>query len=139
MESSGYPEHFLAELFRFAVLLTADEAAASQAVANSFADTSGHFAQLRTDQNRQTWLVGKVRELCLVAQKAGPAADGCAPEVARQFHGLPEPTRSAAALFYLDLMSTEEIAHVLSMSLEELSEHLSKARTVLRQSPAISQ
>ena len=53
--------------------------------------------------------------------------------LAQRFHALPEPERSALALFYLDIFSVAEIAELLKMSLETLAETLGAARGLLAQ------
>lgn len=141
VEPLDLPENFIGELYRFAVLMTADHAIAARALMETFAEAPGELAQFRHDRNRETWLVSKVRDRCLRGAKM-PAdraeADGAVPEIARQFHLMSEPARSAAALFYLDLLSAEEIAQLLSLSLEEFSDGLTRARGVLRQSTAMA-
>jgi DNA-directed RNA polymerase specialized sigma24 family protein len=52
--------------------------------------------------------------------------------VAQRFRQLPEPERSALALFYLDLFPPPEIAQLLRVDLEELGEILSRGRSELR-------
>ncbi len=54
--------------------------------------------------------------------------------LAQRFHGLPEPERSALALFYLDFFTVAEIAELLKMTLETLAETLGAARGLLAQS-----
>jgi DNA-directed RNA polymerase specialized sigma24 family protein len=47
---------------------------------------------------------------------------------------LPEPERSALGLFYLDLFSVEEIAELLKMDIDVLSDTLGAARDLLQKS-----
>ncbi len=54
--------------------------------------------------------------------------------LARHFHGLPEPERSALALFYLDSFTPEQIAQLLGMNLDKLAGTLAQARTLLKRS-----
>jgi len=49
------------------------------------------------------------------------------------FSELPEPQRSALALFYTDLFPYAEIASMLKLSVEELADVLGKARLALAQ------
>ena len=55
--------------------------------------------------------------------------------LAQRFHHLPEPERSALALFYLDLFDTTEIAQIVNLSLEQLADTLSRARLLLKDEP----
>jgi DNA-directed RNA polymerase specialized sigma24 family protein len=54
--------------------------------------------------------------------------------LAQRFHQLPEPERSALALFYLEFFTTEEIAQLLKMDAELLSSTLGAARELLQTS-----
>ena len=54
--------------------------------------------------------------------------------LAQRFHLLPEPGRSALALFYLNLFSTEKIADLLEMPIEKLAGTLGRARALLQES-----
>ena len=51
--------------------------------------------------------------------------------VAQRFSTLPEPERSALALFYLELFEPAEIARLLKLPLEELAAALGRGRTLL--------
>ena len=51
--------------------------------------------------------------------------------LAQSFHSLPEPERSALAMFYLELFDVEQIAQVLGLALEELSPVLDRGRRQL--------
>jgi DNA-directed RNA polymerase specialized sigma24 family protein len=54
--------------------------------------------------------------------------------LAQRFHLLPEPERSALALFYLEFFTVEEIARLLKMDVDVLSDTLAAARQLLQQS-----
>jgi len=60
--------------------------------------------------------------------------------LARHFHTLPEPGRSALALFYVDLFTPGEIAGFLKLELEQLADTLAAARERLQEvlRPALS-
>lgn len=107
------------------------------------------LAEFRNDTNRQAWLVQRIRERCL-RENAGnehavprllrtERAPGARPEVlsieafivAQRFSMLPEPERSALALFYVDLFQPEEIAKLLKMNIETLGATLARARSML--------
>ena len=110
------------------------------------------LAEFRSDTNRQAWLVQRIRERCL-RENAGneqavprllrtEAESGGRPEVvkieafivAQRFSLLPEPERSALALFYVDLFQPEEIAKLLKMNIEQLGATLGRARALLAES-----
>ena len=137
METSSSPDRIISELYRFAILLTADHALAGSALIEVLSDATGRLAEIRTDKARTLWLVGRVRECCL--RSAGPAGeqDGEVPGIARHFHSMAEPGRSAAALFYLDLLAVEDVAQLLGMSLEQLSSSMAGTRGVLWGSGAV--
>ena len=104
------------------------------------------------ETSRQAWLATHIRERCLENNKAAPptaprllrADSDTGVEVlkieayllAQRFHLLPEPERSALALFYLDLFSAEEIAELLSMDIHALSDTLAAGRDLLRKTLA---
>jgi DNA-directed RNA polymerase specialized sigma24 family protein len=110
------------------------------------------FAQFRNETSRQAWLVARIREKCLKNNEStAPAAprlvrdDSDAVEkpavlkieaflLAQRFHLLPEPERSALALFYLDFFTVEQIAELLKMEVEGLSDTLGAARQLLQES-----
>ena len=151
MQTAIFPSATLAEFYRFALLLTGRSAAAERVIAETLSEVEMQLDQIRTEANRQAWLAQRIRERCLKNNADNPApvvprllrtepAPGAPPEVlgieayilAEHFHCLPEPGRSALALFYLDLFSPEEIAKLLKMSLEELGAALAEARAALQ-------
>lgn len=107
------------------------------------------LAEFRNDRNRQAWLVQRIRERCLREnagnEQAAPRLLRTEPEpgdrpvvlnieafiVAQRFSMLPEPERSALALFYLDLFQPVEIAKLLKMNIETLGATLGRARALL--------
>lgn len=140
----------LAELYRFALLLTGHAKTAEQVLGETLAATEAHLDQVRSETGRQAWLVQAIRERCLKNNEAPPAAAprllrtdapaGTAPAVlpieafllAQRFHALPEPERSALAIFYLDFFTITQIAELLKMDLETLADTLTAGRTLLR-------
>ena len=139
----------LAEFYRFALLLTGATGTAEQVLADTLAEVDAHIGQVRRESGRQAWLVQRIRERCLKNDESAPPAPPClaldeAPSggeppvleieaflLAQRFHTLPEPERSALALFYLDFFTIAEIAGLLKMSEETLSETLAAARRLL--------
>ena len=55
-----------------------------------------------------------------------------------QISTLPEPERSALALFYAARLTTREIASLLKISIEEFSDRLESAREHLRKTGSLS-
>lgn len=134
----------LAEFFRFALLLTGRASTAEHLLAATLAEGEAHVGQVRRASGRKAWMVQRIRERCLNNHESAPPAATPEPAsapplvltgepslLARRFHSLPEPERSALALFYLDFFTAEEIAEVLKMSVETLSETLAAARRLL--------
>ncbi len=141
MQTAIFPSATLAEFYRFALLLTGHQAAAELVITETLAETGGRLEEIRTETNRQAWLAQRLRERCLKANAtpstlASPEPDGAGIEaemMARHFHRLPEPGRSALALFYLELFAPEEIAQLLKMTLEELGATLAETRARLQE------
>jgi DNA-directed RNA polymerase specialized sigma24 family protein len=52
--------------------------------------------------------------------------------MAQRFHRLPEPERTALALFYLELFELEEIAQLLKLDEEQLAATVGRARELLQ-------
>lgn len=121
-------------------------------MAETLADAESQLAQLRNETSRLAWLATHIRERCLKNNASAPPAaprllrddgeDLAKPEIleieafllAQRFYVLPEPERSALALFYLEFFNAEEIAELLKMDVDTLSETLSDARGLLQQS-----
>lgn len=119
-------------------------------MAETLTEVESQLSQFRNETSRQAWLARHIRERCLENNKTAPPAaprllrddtdTGTRPEVlqieafllAQRFHTLPEPERSALALFYLDLFKPEEIAELLNMDMHVLSDTLGAARDLLR-------
>lgn len=126
----------IAQLYRFAVLLTGDAVAAERALLAVCTECAPHVEAFRTASNGMAFVISKLRARC--GKKPDPPV-GEPPEkisVAGQFHTLPEPGRSALALFYLDIFPSHEIAAMLHMSLEEFSAILVETRERLRALPS---
>jgi len=138
----------LEAIYRFALLLTGDAQTASEAVLDILRDAAGHASQFRNDKHRNACLAMKVRELCLKREQAAaaPRAGGAPGRVsqpvglsrngaplATRFHLMPEPQRSALALFYLDLFPPNELAQLFRMKPDGLADALSAGRDFLRE------
>lgn len=144
------PSATLAEFYRFALLLTGNIATAERVMAETLAEGEKQIGDMRDEMGRQAWMAAHLRNRCihdhhvipetprLVRQEVDP---GETPEVlqieafivAQRFHTLPEPERSALALFYLNLFTPEEIGRLLGMRLELLADTLTRGRSLLRE------
>ena len=152
LQTALFPSATLAEFYRFAVLLTGNAKSAEQVMAETMAEIEGQLSQFRNETSRRAWLATHIRERCLKNNAAAaPAAPrlvrddsetGERPAVlkieafllAQRFHMLPEPERSALALFYLEFFTIEEIAELLKMDTPLLSDTLGAARELLQES-----
>ena len=152
LHTTLFPSAALAEFYRFALLLTGNAKSAEQVMAETLSDAETQVAQFRSDTSRHAWLATRIRERCLKNNASAPPAaprllreDAALDEkpavlkieaflLAQRFHLLPEPERSALALFYLDFFTIEEIARLLKMEPELFSETLGAARVLLQQS-----
>lgn len=152
LQTALFPSSKLAEFYRFALLLTGNAKSAEQVMADTLTEVEAQLAQFRNETSRQAWLATHIRERCLENNKIAPptaprlmrddSEGGAKPEVleieaflvAQRFHLLPEPERSALGLFYLDLFTVEEIAELLKMDLDTLSETLGAGRELLQKS-----
>ena len=147
MQSAPIPKAALAEFYRLALLLTGNIKTAEQVMAETLRDVEEQLAELRHEASRQAWLASRIRQQCLRENAGGgqPAprllrteeGDGILPIeafiVAQHVSTLPEPERSALALFYTDLFTADEIAKVLKVDIEELATLLSRARLRLNE------
>jgi DNA-directed RNA polymerase specialized sigma24 family protein len=149
LQTALLPNATLSEFYRFALLLTGDLKIAEQVMAETLHEVEGRLGELRHDSHRHTWLATHIRQRCLrdnsgnmqeiprllrdelSEKESGEVLEIEAFIVAQRFSTLQEPERSALALFYLDLFTSEEIAKVLKMELEELSEILARGRGLL--------
>ena len=152
MDTALFPKNTLAEFYRFALLLTGNAKAAEKVMAETLADVEQHLEQVRNEKSRQAWLATRIRERCLKnhsrdstpAQRLDRSGEdaGAKPEIlqiegfllAQHFHALPEPERSALALFYLEFFTVPEIAELLKLDADRLSDTLGHARELLHAS-----
>ena len=149
MQTATFTSATLAEFYRFALLLTGSLRTAEQIMAETLHEAEARLAELRSDTSRQAWLAQRIRERCLrenaMNEQAVPRLlraeleEGKKREVlqieafivAQRFSTLPEPERSALALFYVDLFEPQEIAKLLKMNIEDLGAALGHARALL--------
>ncbi len=136
-------------IYRFALLLTGDPDTASDAVLETLRAGPGHASQFRSDAHRNAWIAMRVRDLCLKKERAAAkgATKGASTSASTGAHAqgdgaaaafslMPEPQRSALALFYLDLVPASDLANLFRMKPEGLSDALAGGRDFLRAHPA---
>lgn len=143
----------IAEFYRLALLLAGDVYSAQQLLATCLSEAEAKLDQLRSPERRRYWLAMRMRQRCmeqaggmeplpaaprLLREKGGSDVESAeilgieAYILAQRFHHLPEPERSALALFYLDLFDTGEIAQIVSLTIEDLADTLNRARLLLK-------
>lgn len=148
MQTALFPSATLAEFYRFALLLTGSLQTAEKVLADALTESEGELLQMRNEKSRQAWFAMRLRERCAAAAViAEPAPrlvrdheEGTNAELleieaylmAQRFHRLPEPERTALALFYLDLFAVEDIGKLLKLEEEELAATVGRARAHLR-------
>lgn len=132
----------LSKLYRFALLLAGDPPSAESNLARIFQEFSSQIDQFRTEKHRTAFLVAKIREQSAAKALATPppheesSATAASPAEAagaiRCFRLLGEPSRSAMALFYLNLFPVSELASLFNVDLEELGGLLRSGREQLK-------
>lgn len=121
---------FLNEAWKFALVLTGREAAATALVSSALATVSKR-ADLH-EATRTKRVLFSI--LCREGAKAPVVAE---PETAAEqslfvLHQLPEPSRQALALLYLGVYCGEPLADLLELSEARLARSLDEARTRLK-------
>lgn len=151
LSSNQFNNETVVALYRFAFLLEGDGGTAEQTLVNALTQCAPQIEQIRNEKHRIVFMVRKLRERCLKGA-GGEKSPGGNPETpgergvrevlegdsfARPFSAMPEPERSALALFYIDLFPVREIASLLGMSFDDLSEALESGRDFLRRSGVV--
>jgi len=145
LQTAALPNVTLAEFYRFALLLTGNIKTAEQIMADTLSEVESQLSEFRHEANRQAWLASRIRQRCLRENSGGgtPAPRLLRDEesggilkieafiVAQHVSTLPEPHRSALALFYLEIFTPEEIAKLLKVSIDDLAGLLAHARQLL--------
>jgi DNA-directed RNA polymerase specialized sigma24 family protein len=145
------PNDSLAEFYRFALLLTGNADVAAKVLAETLQEVESQLAELRHENSRLFRLASGIRQRCLRDNTCNTLAvprllrgdefeGGRRPLLeiegfilAQRFSTLPEPERSALALFYVDLFTNEEIAKLLKMTEDDLSYLVTRGRGFLDQ------
>ena len=148
LQTALFPSAILAEFYRFALLLTGSIQTAERVLADALIECEAQLLQMRNEKSRQAWFTTRLRERSAAAAAiADPAprllrepGEGTSGELleieaylmAQRFHRLPEPERTALALFYLELFEVEEIAKLLKLDEEHLAAAVGRARALLQ-------
>jgi DNA-directed RNA polymerase specialized sigma24 family protein len=147
LQTPLFPSATLAEFYRFALLLTGSIQTAERVLADALTECETQLVQMRNEKSRQAWFTARLRERCAAAEVIEPAPrllreeeGGMGGELleieaylmAQRFHRLPEPERTALALFYLDAFELEEIAKLLKLDEEELAAAVGRGRQLLQ-------
>lgn len=155
-EFSSLVEAHYAGLFRFAVSLARDEAAAADLTQQTFLKWARHGDQLRDRTKAKTWLFTTLhREFLATRRKVREQADESeldsipAPRIevgnkidakaaVAALSDLDETYRAPVAMFYLEDLSYAEIAESLDIPIGTVMSRLSRGRERLRKilSPA---
>jgi DNA-directed RNA polymerase specialized sigma24 family protein len=130
------PPTLLTELHRLACLLRGDAATAGEDLAAVIVGAGRELAQLRNDKAALALLVSKLRARIPAAPEVAGTEEDDMALFLRRFSALPEPGRTALALFYLDLFPIDEIAGVMGMELDDLAALIGTGRAALRESGA---
>lgn len=141
-----FPEETLNKFYRFALLVTGEAHAAEQLLAESLAEVEMRIGHLRSEHRRRAWLLRRLRQRVAAMETARPPTprllrgeESAGPVVleieayilAQHFAALPEPERSALAMFYLKLFPMRELPELLELDLEDLAVALDRARQKL--------
>jgi DNA-directed RNA polymerase specialized sigma24 family protein len=121
---------FLSEAWKFALVLTGREAAATSLVSSTLAVVAKRADLHEKERTTRVFF-------SLLRRAATPPAAPLPPETDAErrlffLHQLPGPAREAISLLYLGAFSGEHLAELLGQSKAELARHLLDARTALR-------
>jgi hypothetical protein len=140
LDFSEIPTETLTRWYRLALLLTGRRATAEAVLLATFSEVSSLFDQIRGEKSQHEAFVRRLRNRCveLTSPEHGNG-EADVPSFAHNVAAMPEPTRSAMALFYLKLLTPSEIAVFLNTSLEEVADLLAHGRAVLQDIEAFSE
>ena len=139
------------EWYRLALLLTGVPDVAKVILQDAATAAADHLAQLRSTNAREAWLVRLIRERAIKWQNSrmdavppfrDQCSEGCSPEtpgldasparpVWELSAALPEPDRSALALFFCLKSEPEFLAEMLGLRASAFADALARARQAL--------
>lgn len=121
---------FLAQAWKFALVLTGREAAATALVSGALVAVSKRADLHETERVRRVLFSILCREGAKAAVVAAPETP--AEESVHFLHQQPEPSRQAITLLWLGAFSGEQLAGLLGKSEAELARYLNEARARLQ-------
>jgi DNA-directed RNA polymerase specialized sigma24 family protein len=114
----------LTRLYRFALLLTGNDAAAQQVMYDATVDCASRIAGYRSVEGRFACMIGSLR-----ARAKNAAASPTEPNgLPKAFSNLPEEERAALAGMYVGLLPAGALAEALKLPLDKLGRVLKSAR-----------
>jgi hypothetical protein len=131
LDFSDIPPGILAQWYRLALLLKGNPEAAEALLIATCAELAPMLDQLRSEKSQHAFVVMHLRTRCLASPASEDAPPTGVPPLAAAVSEMPEPTRSAVALFYVKVLPLADIAALLNLTVEELGIHLSTGRTML--------
>jgi hypothetical protein len=118
--------------FRFTLLLTGNIDASCEILREVYALAAQEIAQYRSKDRRNAWLIRQIRSRALKWSKENPAQPAADLSfLPSRVGALPEPARSAFALFLCLNENVEELAELLQLPLPAFAQALSTARQTL--------
>lgn len=130
MDFSALSPETLTQWYRFALLLKGRSDAAETLLLQTCTELAPRIEEIRTEKSQRAFFVRQLRERSLTSGETDLNGSD-APPVARAVAAMPEPMRSAVALFFLKIFPVAEIASILGVPIEELGDLLAAGRTRL--------
>lgn len=135
-------------IVRSLALASGDLAAAEDATQEAFAQAWVHWKRISRYDNPGAWVrrvaINKLRNAHrsrlrgeaalgrMARQEAAPSPSEVDTDLVVALQGLPYKQRLCAALFYVDGLTTAEVAEAIGISPGSVSQHLNRARAALR-------
>lgn len=117
---------FLRAAWIYALVLSGNEASATEMVSKALGDVSARNDLVSSKRRRRLFFSILYREGQKCPQHT--EADKNLPPGLAGLHGIPEPSRSALALLHLRLFDADQIAVIIGKTEKELPEILASAR-----------
>lgn len=118
--------------YRFALLLTGDVTASCEILREVYTLATLEIAQYRSKDRRNAWLIRQIRSRALKwRQENAPRPDADPAFLPNRICALPEPARSAFALFHCLDESAEDLSEILQLPGAAFAKALSTARQTL--------
>ena len=116
--------------YRLAFLLTRNAPTATEVLKAILSIAREELSQLRNKERRKIWMIRQIRSRCLKSPQVQPALE--APDtLASRVAALPEPDRTAFALFHCVDARPEDLAQALGLHSAAFAQALAHAREAL--------